>query len=75
MLVVKKEPTGEMALSRPEEVRRCLPGDELDKSTSGAWNFWEEGFPGGAVFKNPPANAGDVGLSPGLGRSHMPQSN
>ena len=28
-------------------------------------------FPGGAVVKNPPANAGDTGLSPGLGRSHM----
>ena len=25
--------------------------------------------------KNPPANAGDVGLIPGLGRSHMPLSN
>ena len=33
------------------------------------------GFPGGAVVKNPPANAGDMGLLPGLGRSHMPQSN
>ena len=33
------------------------------------------GFPGGAVVKNPPANAGGTGLSPGLGRSHMPQSN
>ena len=33
------------------------------------------GFPGGAVVENPPANAGDMGLSPGLGRSHMPQSN
>ena len=32
-------------------------------------------FPGGAVVKNPPANAGDMGSSPGLGRSHMPQSN
>ena len=32
-------------------------------------------FPGGAVAKNPPANAGDVGLSPGPGRSHMPRSN
>ena len=32
-------------------------------------------FPGGTVVKNPPANAGDTGLSPGLGRSHMPQSN
>ena len=28
-------------------------------------------FPGGAVVKNLPANAGDTGLSPGLGRSHM----
>ena len=32
------------------------------------------GFPGGAVVENLPANAGDVGLSPGLGRSHMPWS-
>ena len=32
-------------------------------------------FPGGAVVKNPPANAGDTGWSPGLGRSHMPWSN
>ena len=32
-------------------------------------------FPGGTVVKNPPANAGDTGLSPGLGRSHMPRSN
>ena len=32
-------------------------------------------FPGGAVVKNPPANAGDTGSSPGLGRSHMPRSN
>jgi len=27
------------------------------------------GFPGGSVVKNPPANAGDVGSIPGLGRS------
>ena len=33
------------------------------------------GFPGGSVVKNPPANAGDVGLIPGLGRSHMAWSN
>ena len=32
-------------------------------------------FPGGAVVKNPLANAGDTGSSPGLGGSHMPQSN
>ena len=33
------------------------------------------GFPGGAVVENLPANAGDTGLSPGLGGSHMPRSN
>ena len=32
------------------------------------------GFPDGAVVKNLPANAGDVGSSPGPGRSHMPRS-
>ena len=31
-------------------------------------------LPGGAVVKNPPANAGDTGSSPGPGRSHMPRS-
>ena len=38
-------------------------------------NLESRGFPGGAVVKNPPANAGDTGSSPGPGRSHMPQSN
>ena len=33
------------------------------------------GLPGGSVVKNPPANAGDTGSSPSLGRSHMPWSN
>ena len=33
------------------------------------------GFPGGSVVKNLLANAGDMGLIPDLGRSHMPQSN
>ena len=33
------------------------------------------GFSGGTVVKNLPANAGDTGSSPGLGRSHMPRSN
>ena len=34
-----------------------------------------QGFPGGAVVENLPANAGDMGSSPGLGRSHVPWSN
>ena len=32
------------------------------------------GFPGGAVVESLPANAGDTGSSPGLGRSHTPRS-
>ena len=32
-------------------------------------------FPGGAVVKNPPANVGDMGSIPGLGRSHVTRSN
>ena len=32
------------------------------------------GFPGGAVVENLPANAGDTGSSPGLGRTHKPRS-
>ena len=36
---------------------------------------WPLGFPGDSVLKNPPANAGDTGLIPDPGRSHMPQSN
>ena len=43
------------------------PIPEVSKSHRG-------GFPAGAVVKNPPANAGDTGSSPGLGRFHMPRS-
>ena len=34
-----------------------------------------QGFPGGAVVKTPPANAGDMCLSPGPRRSRMLRSN
>ena len=35
----------------------------------------DQDFPSGAVVKNPPANAGDMGSIPGPGRSHMLRSN
>ena len=38
---------------------------------NGRLKMWK-GLPGDSVVKNPPANAGDMGLIPGLGRSHMP---
>ena len=34
-----------------------------------------QGFPGGSVVENLPANAGDTGLIPGPGRFHMLWSN
>ena len=45
------------------------------KVEMGIENAKHRGFPGGAVVKNPPANAGGTGSSPGPGRSHMPRSN
>ena len=38
-------------------------------------NNYQWGFPGGAVVGSLPANAGDTGSRPGLGRSHMLRSN
>jgi len=35
----------------------------------------DEGFFDGPVVKNPLANAGDMGSTLGLGRSHMPWDN
>ena len=43
------------------------------RSETGKGQGWD--LLGGAVVKNPPANAGDTDSSPGLGRSHMPRSN
>ena len=40
------------------------------KEQTSGWDF-----PGGAVVKNLPANAGDMGSIPGPGRSRMPWSN
>ena len=66
----------------PDRPQRCLLGNPI---TTGAGTtihlvtlssrFEGEGFPGGAVVENLPADAGDTGSSPGLGRYHMPRSN
>ena len=55
------------------KVRILTLSDQNFKATAVKIMCW--GFPGGAVVENLPANAGDTGSSPGLGRSHMPQSN
>ena len=46
---------------------------EVPQKINNRTTIW--GFLGGAVVENLPANAGDTGSSPGLGRSHMLRSN
>ena len=46
---------------------------EVAKSQTGQRDFHFH-FPGNSVVKNPSANAGDTGSTPGLGRSYMPRS-
>ena len=72
-LGVKVSPIWQHVTLRPLAPSPCSPKE-----------FWtlkpnyslkkKQGFPGGAVVENLPANAGDMGLSPGPGRSHMPRS-
>ena len=53
-------------------IRGMLPPNAIDTRNLKP-DLW--GFPGGAVVGSLPANAGDTGSSPGLGRSHMLRSN
>ena len=55
-------------------ISRCLLPVVLAKSQVSKACLRRD-FPGGTVVGNPPANAGDTGLIPGLGRSHVPRSN
>ena len=66
--IVKKQENMTPNLESLINRKRCRK--ESDDKNSIHWDF-----PGGAVVKNPPVNAGDTGLIPGLGRSHMLQSN
>ena len=57
-------PLSSLSVSRDHTEQACSPCScELGFSSG------ELGFPGGTVVKNPPANAGEAGLLPGLGRS------
>ena len=60
-----------LAKVKLEDMKKC--------STFVTWHIALEevlsrDFPGGAVVKNPPASAGDMGSSPGPGTSHMLRS-
>ena len=52
-----------------------LNNQEITEEIKGEIKKYLESIPGGAVIKNLPANAGDMGSRPGPGRSHMPRSN
>ena len=52
------------------ELRSHMPRGQKTKTQNRS-----KDFPGGTVVKNPPANAGDTGSSPGPERSHMSRSN
>ena len=62
---VTKVKTGKLDYIRIKNV--CASKDTIKSE--------RQGFPGGAVVENLPANARDTGSSPGLGGSHMPWSN
>ena len=66
---------GENVASRKQEQAAVTKGLSDDNNKQRIKNQRTRDFPGGAVVKNPPANAGDTGLIPGPGRSHMPPSN
>ena len=61
-----------LSVSKDDKLQElCFSADRRVKIV---WSLWktvwhDRGFPGGSVVKNPPANAGDAGSVPGLGRS------
>ena len=67
---ISQETDMKLILQRRFSTRAANPHSVAEDAKRGTW-----GFPGGAVVENLPANAGDTGSSPGLGRSHMPRSN
>ena len=71
----KWESLGRLAEGLPE----ASPGGIYLGASGGGGGYYLRmhigGLPRGAVVENLPADAGDMGSSPGLGGSHMPRSN
>ena len=57
------------------EIKSAFNGSSVGSTQVRRNKNYSRGFPGGTVVENLSADAGDTGLSPGLGRSHMPRSN
>ena len=61
---------------RPGQGVRYTPSTSTERKTTSHQEYLPgRDFPGGTAVKNPPANAGDTGSIPGLGRAHMPRNN
>ena len=69
--------------SQTQRMNLCLPGEGQGEGIVREFGivhvhtaiFKTGDFPGGAVVKNPPANAGDMSFIPSPGGSHMPWNN
>ena len=74
-MVQCKKLTIHLIIHRGTTKKKCKGKSKNPIEEIGILKILDPGFPGGAVVENLPANAGDTGLSPGLGRSHMMRSN
>ena len=62
-------------LLSPIELRRGPFLAQSDVRVALSRVFLKGGFPGDPVVENPPAHAGNTGLTPGLERFHILQNN
>ena len=62
-------------LKQKRACNSCYSSFSQGRFQKASFKMLLQGFPGGAVVENLPANAGDTGSRRGLGRSHMPRSN
>ena len=69
----RKETQGKVNFHPVSAVESALKGYHL--LGKAIYKYNSRDFPGGPVVNNPPTNAGDTGLNPGLGRFHMPWGN
>lgn len=60
--------------NKEEKEEEIAEAGEIEGQWERRWNSERIRKRKGSEVKNPPANAGDPGLIPGQGRSHLPRS-
>ena len=73
--IIQKESCTTMFIAALFTIARTWKQPKCPSTVEWIKKMWHRDFPGGSVVKDLPANAGDTGSSPGLGRFHMPRSN